>query len=452
MVVLTGGTATARLFHELRPGLSLAAETGGKNAIVVSALSDRDAVVQDVVYSAFGHAGQKCSACSLLICEAEVYDDPRFMETLRDAAASLPVGGAWDPRSFVTPLIGPARDPLLRGLSSLEPDESWLLEPRRDAENLRLWSPGIRLGVQEGSFTHVTELFGPHLSVMRADDLDHALHLANATPYGLTAGLHSLDESEQRRWARRMRAGNLYINRPITGAIVQRQPFGGMKSSSFGAGAKAGGPNYVLQLCQVSQGATPEVVGPPEPAAADLVTHVRGRLDEAQRERLSVGACDYGRAQREHFGLEHDPSQVLGERNVFRYVPCEPLLLRAGDGADPLDVLLACAAALTSGSGFELSLSPALQSALPYHDTLPGVVSRIETATECARHLVGYARIRALGPVEVAVATAAEAAAVHIAGEPLLLSGRVELTHYQREQSLSHRYHRHGNLAAARLL
>ncbi|MGD8863448.1 MAG: bifunctional proline dehydrogenase/L-glutamate gamma-semialdehyde dehydrogenase, partial [Myxococcales bacterium] len=188
-VVLTGASDTARLFHQMRPGIDLAAETGGKNAIIVSALADRDAAIQDAVYSAFGHAGQKCSACSLLICEAEVYDDPGFLSTLRDAAESLPVGPAWDPRSVVTPLIMPARDPLLGALTTLEEGERWLLEPRRDADNVRLWSPGIKLDVREGSVTHQTEFFGPLLAVMRADDLDHALRLANGTPYGLTAGL-----------------------------------------------------------------------------------------------------------------------------------------------------------------------------------------------------------------------------------------------------------------------
>jgi RHH-type proline utilization regulon transcriptional repressor/proline dehydrogenase/delta 1-pyrroline-5-carboxylate dehydrogenase len=450
-VVLTGATATARLFRELRPGVDLAAETGGKNSIIVSALADRDLAIQDALYSAFGHAGQKCSACSLLICEAEVYDDVRFMETLRDAAESLPLGPAWDTRAFVTPLIHPARDPLLRALTTLEAGESWLLEPRRDPHNPRLWSPGIKLGVREGSFSHVTELFGPHLSVMRADDLEHALVLASATPYGLTAGLHSLDEREQARWARKMPAGNLYINRAITGAVVRRQPFGGYRDSAFGAGAKAGGPNYVLQMARTTQHAPPEVTCPPAPRVAELITLVRPQLAEPERERLSRAACDYARAFAEHFGVEHDPSQVLGEHNLFRYRPCEPMLLRAAADASITDVLLACAAALTAGTLVELSLAPELASALPHHASLPGVVTVLEPGDACAARSGELVRIRAVGQPEAQVAAAIEQAGGYYCADPVVQLGRLELLHYLREQSVSYRYHRHGNLAPARV-
>ena len=213
LALLTGATSTAQLFSELHPGLHLTAETGGKNPIIITDMSDRDAAIQAAVWSAFGHAGQKCSAASLLICESAVYDDPDFRETLRDAAASLPVGSAWDPDSVVTPLIHPPQRALLRGLTQLERGETWLLQPRSAPHNPRLWSPGIKLGVREGSFTHTTELFGPVLGVMRAANLAEAVRMANATPYGLTAGLQSLDEREQLFWLEHMHAGNLYVNR-----------------------------------------------------------------------------------------------------------------------------------------------------------------------------------------------------------------------------------------------
>jgi RHH-type proline utilization regulon transcriptional repressor/proline dehydrogenase/delta 1-pyrroline-5-carboxylate dehydrogenase len=451
-VVLTGATSTAQLFHRLRPGLPLAAETGGKNALIVSAMADRDEAIKDALLSAFGHAGQKCSACSLLVCEAEVYDDPAFARTLADAVASLKVGSAWELESFVTPLIRPPQDALLHAMQSLEDGESWLLEPQPDPDNPRLWTPGIKLGVREGSFMHTTELFGPVLSVMRADDLDHALQIANATPYGLTAGLHSLDEREQQRWQERMQAGNLYINRPITGAIVRRQPFGGFKASGVGPGAKAGGPNYVAQMTDVFQRHAPAVVCPPEASAAELVTSVRRQLQDHERERLSVGACSYGRALREHCGADHDPSKVLGERNVFRYVPCSPLLIRAPAGADPIDVLLACAAARTAGASFELSLAEATAGARPYLSSLAGVAVQVETAAQCGARVAGFARVRVIGTVEPAVLAAAEASLVHVAAAPVLQTGRIELLHYLREQSVSHRYHRYGNLAPAKLL
>ena len=119
-------------------------------------------------------------------------------------------------------------------------------------ENPRLVGPSVRWGVQPGSFAHQTELFGPVLSVIEAPDFEAALELLNDTPYGLTAGLESLDLSEQAAFLERARAGNLYLNRPITGAVVGRQPFGGQKASSFGPGFKAGGPNTLLGLARIT--------------------------------------------------------------------------------------------------------------------------------------------------------------------------------------------------------
>src|SRR5262249_51428552 len=146
------------------------------------------------------------------ICEAEVYDDPNFRRQLRDAAASLRVGDAWDLSTRLNPLIRPPQATLYRGLTTLEEGEEWLLEPKQDAHNPNLWSPGIKLGVKPHHFTYQNELFGPVLGVMRAENLSHAIALANGTPYGLTAGLHSLDEREQTQWSEQIEAGNCYIN------------------------------------------------------------------------------------------------------------------------------------------------------------------------------------------------------------------------------------------------
>src|SRR5262249_32234622 len=177
-VILTGSAETARLFLGWRPDLPLFAETSGKNAIVITALADRDQAIRDLVRSAFGHNGQKCSAASLAICEAEVYDDADFRRQLRDAAQSLAVGTAWEPTSRITPLTQAPGAALRRALTVLDEGEEWLLEPRPATDNPQLWSPGIKLGVRAGSFFHRTECFGPVLGLMRADNLDHAIELA----------------------------------------------------------------------------------------------------------------------------------------------------------------------------------------------------------------------------------------------------------------------------------
>jgi len=193
-VVLTGSWETAKLFRSWKPRLALHAETSGKNAMVVTAAADLDGAIRDLVRSAFGHAGQKCSAASLGILEASVYDDERFLERLADAVRSLRVGTASDVDSTVGPLIEPASGPLLRAFTTLDAGESWLVAPRQLGE--RLWSPGVKVGVRDGSWFHTAECFGPVLGLMRAKDLADAIRLQNATPFGLTAGLQSLDPAE----------------------------------------------------------------------------------------------------------------------------------------------------------------------------------------------------------------------------------------------------------------
>src|SRR5690625_3333778 len=144
------------------------------------------------------------------------------------------------------PLTEEPSNKLRRALTSLEPGESWLLEPKQLDDTGRLRSPGIKDGVKPGSFFHHTEVFGPVLGLMHAKDLDEAIEFQNAVDFGLTGGIHSLDPAEVATWLDRVEVGNAYVNRGITGAIVRRQSFGGWKQSSVGLGSKAGGPNYLM--------------------------------------------------------------------------------------------------------------------------------------------------------------------------------------------------------------
>jgi len=447
-VILTGATDTARLFQRLRPGLHLLAETGGKNAYVVSAMSDRELAIRDVVQSAFGHAGQKCSACSLLILQAEVYDDPHFMETLKDAVESLKVGSAWDERSFVTPLIQPAAGPLLRALDELAPGESWLVQPKQDPHNPALLSPGVKLGVQAGSFMHMTELFGPVLAVLRADSVQHAMQLANATGYGLTAGLASLDEREQNQFCDELRMGNLYVNRTITGAVVQRQPFGGHGKSGFGPGAKAGGPNYVLQLCRVhsTSNVAPLRAMQLRAAVAQQLRAFQALLPPQQAQRLADQITRYAAVQAAHFAKQHDSAQILGQDNVFRYRPAPDVVLRVEQDADPFDVALSCLAAQLVDCALSISVDPAFLGLGPIAEL--GSSVHAETLHDLERRLPTLARVRLLGTRSDALDQFSSRSGAHIADAAVLSSGRVELLHYLQEQSISRDYHRYGNLGA----
>ena len=247
-LILTGSFDTASLFTSWRPEINLMAETSGKNAILITSCADIDAAVKDLVQSAFGHAGQKCSAASLAIVDTHIYNDPAFVRQLKDAVESLSVGAGWNFSTTVGPIIRPAESALNRALTQLDDGESWLVEPKQlDSAGL-MWRPGVKLGVKAGSWSHRNEWFGPVLAVIEAPNFDTAINWQNETEFGLTAGIQSLDEKECEEWINRVEAGNLYVNRGITGAIVNRQPFGGWKKSAVGPNAKAGGLNYVNTL------------------------------------------------------------------------------------------------------------------------------------------------------------------------------------------------------------
>ena len=245
-LILTGSFDTAALFTSWRPDINLMAETSGKNAMLISACADIDAAVKDLVQAAFGHAGQKCSAASIAIVDKHIYNDPAFTRQLADAVESLQVGASWDFATTVGPIVRPAESALLRALTKLDNGESWLVEQIDNAG--LMWRPGVKLGVKAGSWSHRHEWFGPVLAIIEAPDFDTAINWQNETDFGLTAGIQSLDEKECEEWIDRIQAGNLYVNRGITGAIVNRQPFGGWKRSVVGPSAKAGGLNYVNAL------------------------------------------------------------------------------------------------------------------------------------------------------------------------------------------------------------
>ena len=449
-VILTGSAATARLFLDWRPELRLFAETSGKNSLIVTALADRDQAIRDLVRSAFGHNAQKCSAASLAICEAEVYDDPVFRRQLRDAAASLTAGSAWDLASRVTPLTqAPGRD-LQRALTTLDAGEAWLLEPRQVGDNPRLWSPGIKLGVERRSFFHRTECFGPVLGLIRAADLHEAIEIANDTPFGLTSGLHSLDDREVALWQTRVEAGNLYVNRPITGAIVRRQPFGGWKQSVFGPGAKAGGPNYVQQLARWRQVGLPAARDVCTPAVVELLRRCLATVGAADHPLLHASASSYAHAWRTHFALEHDPSRVLGERNVFRYRPCASVLVRTAhaSAASRLDLARVVLAARTCDIPVTVSVPPTADEPAWLHGA-PGVSVVPETDAALSERLPtspAGERLRAWEPLAREIRIAANRAHVAVLDSPVLANGRLELRAYVREQTLSHVTHRYGNL------
>ncbi len=415
-VVLTGAWETARTFQRWRPDLRLLAETSGKNSMVVSATADVDQAVADLVRSAFGHAGQKCSATSLAIVDASVHDRSPFLRQLADAVRSLRVGPATDPATEIGPIVGPTTESLERALTELDPGESWLVAPRRVDAGARLWSPGVRTGVRPGSWAHRTEWFGPVLAVMRADTFDQAVEAQNAVAYGLTAGLQSTDPAEQARWAAVVEAGNLYVNRTTTGAIVGRQPFGGWKRSAWGPTAKAGGPGYLAALSRWRD-------------PGDAVP-----LDRVEASYRSWWA--------RHGSTTTEMAGLAGEANELSYHPLPGVVLRAGGGAPDAQLIWAALAARVTGTPLEISVAPERR---PVRVT--GIPVRVETAAELGNRLGGDGRrLRLVGDTEPEVLVAAAEAGVSVLAAPVLANGRVELGRWLREKVVSRSRHRYGNI------
>ncbi|WP_136611725.1 proline dehydrogenase family protein [Sinomonas albida] len=451
-VILTGGYETAQLFRSFRKDLPLLAETSGKNAIIVTPSADLDLAARDVAQSAFGHAGQKCSAASLVVLVGSVAKSKRFHHQLLDAVQSLHVGYPWDARSQMGPVIEPPGEKLERGLTQLGAGEHWVLEPRQLDDSKKLWSPGLRTGVRPGSEYHLTEYFGPVLGVMTASTLEDAVKLVNEVDYGLTSGLHSLDGAEIAYWTENIQAGNLYVNRGITGAIVRRQPFGGWKKSAVGAGTKAGGPNYLVGLGSWADAPVSGAGSAPRGAAAELLVAARPELPADDAGWLASALGSDAAAWASEFGVAKDASGLVSERNVLRYrhLPVTVRFEGPTSGHGLAELLRVVAAGLVAGSRLTVSSAVDLPgetvAVLRRHEAVVIVEDSAAWLARAAR--MGSGRIRLLGS-PVAATELAEALNgtpdVAVYAHPVVGAGRVELLPFLHEQAVSLTAHRFGN-------
>jgi RHH-type proline utilization regulon transcriptional repressor/proline dehydrogenase/delta 1-pyrroline-5-carboxylate dehydrogenase len=443
-VILTGGYETAQLFKSFRPDLRLLAETSGKNAIIVTESADYDLAAKDIAYSAFGHAGQKCSASSLVILVGSVHKSKRFLRQLHDAVSSMHVGHANDPRTQMGPMIAAPSGKLLEGLTKLGRGEKWLLEPSQLDDSGKLWSPGIRVNVVPNSTSHLTEYFGPILSIMIAPNLEAAIALQNSVDYGLTTGIHSLDAVEIEKWLATIQAGNLYVNRGITGAIVQRQPFGGWKRSSVGPSTKAGGPNYILSLTNWESSHSTASAEIMNKSVNELLAIAQlTDFSDTEMESLVRAAKSDQAALTETFSNATDPSGLDSERNVLRYRRSD-CVLRIEKTATSQETMRALSIALVLGnldiSAFELEknvasllkksgLRVALEDQAAFEQRLAASPRRVR--------LVG-------GAPQIDADSAFSNCDVAIYGNELTESGRIELLPYFKEQSVTVTGHRFG--------
>jgi len=254
VIAFTGSQEVGcRIYAEaaiLKPGQKhmkrVIAEMGGKNALIVDESADLDQAVTGVVQSSFGYSGQKCSACSRVIVHKAVYDS--FVQRFVEATKSLNVGAAELASTQVGPVIDAnARDRIREYIEEGKAEANVALEMSAP-DNGYFVGPVIFTEVAPSAIIAQQEIFGPVVAVIRVNNFDEALEVANSTNYALTGGLYSRTPSHIQRAQDEFEVGNLYVNRTITGAIVARQPFGGFKLS--GVGSKAGGPDYLLQFLE----------------------------------------------------------------------------------------------------------------------------------------------------------------------------------------------------------
>ena len=409
-VILTGGYSTALLFSSWKNELNLLAETSGKNSMVLTACCDIDVAVKDLVQSAFGHAGQKCSAASLAIVDKNIYENPNFRKQLIDAVKSLKVGPGYNYSTMVGPIIKSAESNLRRALTQLDEGEQWLLEPEQLDEAGLLWSPGVKTGVKPSSWSHLNEWFGPVLAIMISPDLETSINWQNATDFGLTAGIQSLDPKECEYWIENVEAGNLYVNRGVTGAIVNRQPFGGWKRSSVGATAKAGGANYVATLRNWNQ-----------------MKHFLPMKEAANKWLKSTGE------------LAIDHSGLSVEQNIQRYRRFKKgflVRIESGTSKDELDFL--------NWLKMDLGVITRLSS----DSLIPGLANLVvESADEFANHAKEFDRVRWLS-AEVPPVHQLMMNGISCDRRPVTSRGDIELSRWFLEQSVSITQHRYGNTNA----
>lgn len=366
------------------------------------------------------------------------------------------------------PVVEEPGDKLQRGLTMLEPGQRWNLVPKRLDHTGRLFSPGIRSGIRPGSEYHLTEYFGPVLGVMAAETLEEAIEYVNAVPYGLTSGIHSLDPDEIAQWAEHVAAGNLYINRGITGAIVRRQPFGGWKRSSIGPGTKVGGPNYLLGLTDWLD--APDTVPQAHDAeAARFVERVATFLEDDETTWLARAVAHDADAVSTYTG-QRDVTDLEVEINLLRYRPV-PVHVRLTDASSMgLAQLLRVASAgirvqTTTATGQGTGVLPTNVVSLPLDaprdiaSVFAGTNMKIvfedpatwlQRAVNLAEHdpADGSGRIRMIGAAEVDDTMNAIAHRPEIAmyRQPVTSAGRLEMLPFIREQAVTMTAHRFGTI------
>jgi RHH-type proline utilization regulon transcriptional repressor/proline dehydrogenase/delta 1-pyrroline-5-carboxylate dehydrogenase len=289
---------------------------------------------------------------------------------------------------------------------------------------------------------------------MKARDLKHAVEIVNSTGYGLTSGIESLDEREIEYWKANLKAGNLYVNRGTTGAIVLRQPFGGMGKSAIGAGRKVGIFNYITQFVDFTETSKPNVSKKYNTELTRFIDSYKG-ANKDDIEKLSVALQSYYENYENEFSQEKDYCNVRGEDNHFRYIPLKNVLIRVSSDDTIFEAVSRILAARVSGVHFKVSINNNSEVKSFLEQSKEVLFTARDSMIEqddnsFARDLASYDRVIYSDIEKVPASVFKEAAktVTFIVRQKPMMEGRLELLNYFAEQSVSHSYHRYGNIGA----
>lgn len=449
-VLHAGSRHTAKLFHSWRAETRISSTTGGRNSVIVTPSAQLESAVSDIIDSAMDHAGQSSVALSAVILVGTAGESARFIGRLGDAIASIPVATGGATGSGISSLARPATPRQRLVLETLEEGESWLVQPRQIDARGRLWSPGLRDQVTPSSGFIKAENRAPVLGIVRASSLSEAIDTQNALRFGLTAGIHSLNDDEVTTWLHSAEAGLLSVNGSTNSRMLDRAPLQGWNRSAVGT-VSMGGFDTVVTLGEwepitIPQGATVTLEGISDPVA-QFITAAQSGMDFAEFDWVRAGARSDEKAWQSSYAkkeIVHSESESIEHR--YR---AAAVTVRLSERA-PMAHLVRVLAAAT------LTQSPlAISTATPLHadliklfrrgDSPAGVVEVLvesdarwharvqsgEIATTRVRLIGGHREIlsRVLhGQLGVAVYAGA------VTG-----SGRIELQPFLRGQSILHK-------------
>lgn len=446
-VLMSGSAADVEAVVHNQAEFAVNARVLGRNTMIVAASADVDEAAAALVSSAFSRDGAAFESVSIAILSGAIARSDRL------ATALIELTSAWGQRAERQAQAridrGEPRhialdEAALWALTTLEPGQRWLVQPRELADGT--YTPGIRVGVEAGSRFASEHFAAPVLGILHAGGVGAATTMANALSTGAIAALMTTDVSDAEYWLRRAEAGSLHIGRATIDPVVQRQPSGGWHGAAVGPAAKAGGPNRLATL-----GTWRPTTG----RAASGTLHLRGldsrvtALIEAAQPDLDFDDFDWVRraalsdamAWDREFGHIRDVTRLGIERNLFRYRPAT-VAIRAGVGTPVRVVVRLVIAAVRSQADFTLSTAEGLPMGLRRALGEAEITLFVETDTEFAQRVVAgqIPRVRLTGADAADTAASIRAASVvpvATFAQQATTVGRVELLAYLREQTVS---------------